>query len=464
MSEREPREQQGPTDRIPSVGEEVDAGESAETSGDASAEAQGDDSAQVAESDSSGSEPSNGEPKLNRRARRAKEAGHTDPTDPSAVKDRNKKLRARAQGARAREREEAAAEGLDTRERVDDALAKASAGASRFIKNQFRWLQWVIVLGIVAWIGSLVVSYRKSRAFAKEGDRLGGALLVMHGKVASAVEGEESYFKDVRPEFATAEARAEAAGKSLSDLANLENPELSAWVLLAKGAALMDQAKWDDALKLYQGLAGRTEAPVSVRARATESQGVLFEAKGDRKQARAAYEKLLSFSLGDVKLLGKIHLSRLDLLDGNKDKARNDLTALLPDLKKEDDPVLGKTYLLAAIEDLLKTIDPKPEAPSGGGISPEQLEQLKKQIEAMQKAAGGPAGGPMEGLEIPMPAPPSEPNEAREPQTPPPAPAEKAPAPPRPVAPAPALAPVKAPVPAPASPAPAAPGSEGQAG
>lgn len=332
------------------------------------------------------------EPKANRRARRAAEAG-ADPED-APIRDRNKRLRAKSapktREQRARERADAVAQGLGAGERVDDALSRTATATGKFFEKNFAWVQWLVVAGLIAAIASLIYRYRQENLSEKEGDRLGEVLATSTGKITSteAPPQADRNLVDTRAEFATATARAEAAEKKWAGLSEHETPELRLWSALARAASFLDLKKWDEAKKIYESTLGDGLATPTIKSRAQEGIGLALEAQGKFAEALPAFEKMGSFGLPDSKNLGRFHAARVRFELGEKDKAKTELEQLAKDLQKDVSPMGPRPYLAGAVEDLQKTIDPKAAAAGAGGISPEQLEELRRQIEAMQQKGG----------------------------------------------------------------------------
>jgi len=436
--------------------------------------------------------------KRSRRERRAEAKG----TAQDEIKDRNQRLRAEAGSRRKSERKKelsaARAEGLATAERVDDALVRGADGASRLLKDHFKWLQWVFVLGVAGSMAYLVYDYRRGVDREAQGHEVAEALDAVSGRITSAtpVTPSDRNLVDTRPEFESAEKKLEAALGHFAELAKSKDPELRLLGQLGRASVLYDQGKFADARGIYEEAFKNPRASelLDLRVRAAEGIVLCHEAEGRLGDAAKAASVLADLG-GQAAELGALHGARIAFQEGDVEKAKTALSTLLEKLEKKRAADAQPGYIEAAARELQKSVDPTraaaaaaAAAAASGGISPEQLEELKRQFEAMQKSAppapapldAPPVGLPGSELDDPLNAAPADAPAPATPQLPAPqvpapqaprsqgaapAPAapQSAPAAPKkaaPVAPAPA-APV---APAPAAPAPAAPPAEAPAG
>lgn len=409
--------------------------------------------------------------KRSRRERRAEANG----TQQDEIKDRNQRLRAEAIARRKSERKKdlsaARAEGLAPAERVDDALVRGADGATRLMRDNFKWLQWVFVLGLAGSMAYLVFDYRRGVDREARGEKVAAALDAVSGRLTSAtpVTPSDRNLVDTRPEFESQEKKLEAALGRFTDLTKSKDPELRLLGLLGRAGVFYDQQKFADARTAYEDV---FKNPLSaqfleLRVRAAEGIVLCHEAEGRFDDAAKAAGVLRELG-GQAADLGALHASRIAYQKGDLPAAKESLTKLLEKIAKKRAADAPPTYIEAAARELQKSVDPAgaaaaaaADAAKSGGITPEQLEELKRQFEAMQKSAPAqeqappldapPVGLPGSELDDPIDAAPAAPAPAA------PAPAAPAAAPKKaaPVAPAPpAPAPVSA---APAAPAPAAP-------
>lgn len=446
-----------------------------------------------------------------RRARRAQEraqekappgpvteAGETSATAKGdarggeTIKDRNKRLRdqaARKRAARQRQRHTAVAEGLDAAERVDDALSRTAHAAGKFLEKNMSWLQWVLLGGVAGGIGYLVYDYRAQLANEKATDALMVAVAAQQGRIAGADEwrSPDPNLVDPRAEFASSEERLKAAEERYrAALAEGGNSGTRLFAHLGLAGVLFDQGRYADARAEYENaktLAISARQPVG-RARALEGIALSYEAEGKRDEALRAFGELADVE-GHAQL-GRYHQARLWHAQGDSAKALETLTKVREELLKIA-PATGRpSFLQASVEELMRSIDPNAvPAPAPAGITPEQLEQLQRQFEEMQRRQleqqgtegnSEVPGGDVPGALVPPDAAPADaaPSDAAPADAAPEAPAQPAPAAPKttppasteptPSAPAkttPAPAPAPSPAPAPATPpadaAPAAP-------
>lgn len=416
--------------------------------------------------------------KRSRRERRAEAKG----SQQDEIKDRNQRLRAEAIARRKAERKKdlstARTEGLAPAERVDDALVRGADGATRLVRDHFKWLQWVLVLGLAGSMAYLVIDYRRGVDREARGSKLASALETVSGRITSAtpVTPSDRSLVDTRPEFESTDKKLEAALERFTDLSKAKDAELRLLGQLGRAGVLYDQQKFADARAAYEDvfknpLSGEF---IELRVRAAEGVVLCHEAEERFDDAAKAAGVLRDLG-GQAAELGLLHGARISYLAGDTAAAKEMLTKLLEKVGKRRAPEAPPGYIEAAARELQKSVDPAgaaaaaaAEAARTGGITPEQLEELKRQLEAAQKSAplqeqappldAPPVGLPGSELDDPLDAAPK----PEAPVAPAPAPAAPAPTPlPKqtaPVAPAPTPAtPAPAQQTAPAAPAPASP-------
>ncbi|MEZ4374578.1 MAG: tetratricopeptide repeat protein [Polyangiaceae bacterium] len=338
------------------------------------------------------------------------------------IRDRNKRLRAKAAAKRRQRRRQEAAQavGLDAGEMVDDVLARSSAKAGRFIKNNFKVLQWVIIVGLVGTVGWYVYSYVHKQEEAKATDALMKGIRAENGITEDQQQMPEEMgvqtFKDHAERLKAAE---EAYRAALKDAAE---PAGQALAHLGLAGVLFDQGKYDDAKSEYDTVLGSALSGVDldVQARATEGAGLAIEAKGDKKAAGELYKKLEGIE--GYKPLGQYHQARLALEAGDKEGAKKLLLEVNEKLR--DDKFSRQGYVYGMSLQMLATLDPKAaeEAQKKVQESPEEmlkkLQEMEDRLKNMQGGAGdllkklgiGPDGKPLKpassgGAPAPAPAP-----------------------------------------------------------
>lgn len=386
-----------------------------------------------------------------RRARRAQQKGAADT---EGIKDRNKKLRDEAADKRRKRRSAQrggpSVEGLDAGERVDDALVRGADATSRFVRKHFAWMQWLVVLTIVGAMALLIYNFRLNRERQKAGGELAQALHASMGRIATStpITPSDPNLVDPRPEFPSEEARTENALQKWEDLAKRDEPELRLIGKLGKAGVLYEARKFEEAKIAYSAV---VDDPVAsrfetLREQALEGIGLSLEAAKKPDEALKAFARLQNEPGDYAKRLARFHEARVRFTKGERDKALSILEKLDEELSKagSEGPT---TYLEAAVQDLLKTVDPSKIEQAPQGIDPEQLERLKKQLEAMQ--AQNPSGAPPEG--IPMPRPEEDPEEGSAQPTEPSDTPSAEDTPPKQAAP-PKTPPAKAPSPVPSAP------------
>ena len=360
------------------------------------------------------------------------------------IRDRNRRIREQAAQRRRAQREKESggqvARGLDASEMVDDAFARSTHALTNWIKSNANIVQWLFVLAVVGGLGWQIYSWRRAKTQAKTSDSLVSAVEAELGQVGErkpAFPGDDPSLSP-RPTFADDAARLQAAQEAYKKASELE-PGSGTALLAQLGLAgvAYDLSKYDEALAAYEkvkaSLLGASDK--DVKSRATEGIGLCLEAKNDREGAIKAYRELENSDVPGFSALGMYHQARLLYAKGERDKAKELLVKVREKLDKI--PQLMDGYVAEASNDLLAAIDPKLAKPEIGGdfagISPEQVQQLKRLQELQEQLKGGGATGAhlkklleemgVQGGENPL----ANPNQA--PQAPP-APAPPAPAPP----------------------------------
>ncbi len=315
---------------------------------------------------------------------------------------RSERLRAREAAAerrrkqRQREKSQAAAEGLDTSELVDDALARGAHATTRFVQRHFKWIQWLIVLGLVGSFAALIYQYRSELADQKATARLMEGVLAEFGRVEGQedLEAPVSGFVDLRPEFPSNEERLKKAAAGYRKVID-EDPKLERKVMAKLGLAgvLFDQGKFNEALATYREVkdSGVTGPDQQLKGRALEGIGLSLEALGKKPEAEKAFKELENLHESFAPL-GRYHQARLLYARGERDKAKELLKKLLEksDKDKDDSALASPGFVELAARQLLEAIDPgAARPPPGAGISPEQLKKIQEQL----KQAAGIEGG-----------------------------------------------------------------------
>lgn len=338
---------------------------------------------------------------VSRRERRAKAKGAAT----EEVKDRNQRLRSSAAARRRdrqRELEAATRQGLDTGERIDDVLTRTADATGRFMRSNFKWLQWVIVAGVAGALAFMVYDYRQDLQREKNGTSLAAALDAVYGRLSSdePAQPADRSLVDTREEFSTADERIKAANSAWKKLAAAKkSPELTLMARLGEASVLYDERKFAEARGVYEQV---VSDPTSARfphlkARAQEGIGLAYEAENKSEDALKAFSTLKDMGR-DSEELGTFHVARVKYTQGETSEAQGALERLLEKLSARRAATDRPGYLEAATEDLLKTVDPA-RAAKPQGMDPAQLEALRRQLEQLQRGAGN-----MPALPAPTPA------------------------------------------------------------
>lgn len=422
--------------------------------------------------------------KQTRRARRAQErragvvqqsgaAAEADERElsPEAIKERSKRLRDQAARKRAKKRKPkgrpvAAAEELATAERLDDVLSRSAHATTKFVQRNLGWLQWVFVFGAAGSIGYLIYEHRTELTKEKAGDALMTAVAAQQGNVTGQVEwrAPDGNLVDPRQEFASDEERLKAAEERYrSALGEPSNDGSRLYAHLGLAGVLFDQGRYAGARAEYENAKNSSLADKmpEAKGRALEGLALSFEAEGKRDQALSALTELEK--VDGFRDTARYQRARLWHAQGESQKALEELKKLQDDLMKSEPLGARPSFLQLSVMELIRSIDPNAAPPDRGtqSITPEQLQELQRQFEEMQRQQGQlPQDLP---LELPLGPAPTD-SESSPPEEPPAekppaqdaAPEPKAPAPAQPAAPK-APAPVQAPAPKAPAPEPPAP-------
>lgn len=253
------------------------------------------------------------------------------------IRDRNARLRAQAAEERRskRERDKSVAAvpiGLDAGERMDDLFVRTTHAGAAWLRNNFRWLQWVAILGVV--VGFSVQGYRyvsKSKA-EKSSDALAVGLVAEGGTVrpASTEPGKSDNPEldqlDPRPVYDSESARLSAAEQGYRKAIASQGKTGAGWLArLGLAGVLYDQQKWDEALEQYRAVRGSELAKKDpdILGRCLEGVGLSLEAKGDKEGALQAFRELTNQEgAPSLATLGLFHQARILFAQGNQEKAK----------------------------------------------------------------------------------------------------------------------------------------------
>jgi tetratricopeptide (TPR) repeat protein len=312
-----------------------------------------------------------------------------EPSD-EPIRDRNRRLREQAAGARKRQREEqqrAPARNLDTSEIVDDALARSTQAAGNFLKRHFNAVQWVVVAGLVLLIGYEVYEYRVGKLAEASSDALTVAIKAEDGRIGTEDPGPDpqTALDDPRPGFATAADRRAAAEKDYREVAG-SNGTSGAAILAKLGLAsvLYDEGKYSDAKAAYESVkqSALASQDVDVKGRSIEGIGMSLESAGQAEAANKAFQELENLDTAGFGALGAYHQARLAFAAGKTadakmllEKAQKKLD-VATDSSDKSKPFAAPGYLQHAIRELLRAVDPNAVAATPNALTAEQLSQL----------------------------------------------------------------------------------------
>ena len=282
-------------------------------------------------------------------------------------------------------------------EMVDDALARSSSAASKWIRDNFGVIQWVLLAALVGGGGYALYTSQSEKSVASASDALETGVIADRGRVvAEDKRSEEEKESDPTKVFKTADERADNALASYRRvIADHAGTGAAILARLGEGGALLDKREWDKALEAFSAVSASSLAGADpdVKGRAIEGLGFAKEGKGDLDGALATFKELEGVDARGFKELGMYHQARMLLARGDKDKAK-DLLKQVHD-KLEQPTEGGSTkYLQQVVDDTLRRIDPSlvpakqviGGGAKGGSMNKEELEKaIKKLREGMEK-------------------------------------------------------------------------------
>lgn len=358
-------------------------------------------------------------PGTRREQRRAKQqaepndadSGLADNSQESAqeIRDRNARLRARAAADRQTRREQerarmaATAAGLDASERIDDIFVRTTHAITTWIRHNFKWLQWALVLFVVGMFGVQGVRYYQRQAAAKSTDSLMEGAIALSGTIGNDEEGktipEELRRYDTRPQFRDDEQRLSAAEKNFkATIDKFGNSGAGVYAKLQLAGVKYDESAYDDALNLYAQVrtSKLAQEDIEVRGRSVEGMGFCREAKGDQEAALKSFRELSNIE-GSLEfgVLGLYHQARVLTAQGKKDMAAD----LLKKAKKrleDDKESVAAHYFKRPVQESLALVDPSANSTSASPDFSELLRQdpsrLQRMINGLKHGSGSPAG------------------------------------------------------------------------
>jgi predicted negative regulator of RcsB-dependent stress response len=344
-----------------------------------------------------------------REQRRAKQ--QADPSDAAAksaedsagsaqeIRDRNARLRAKAAADRQSKRDEArarmaaTASGLDASERLDDIFVRTTHAVTLWIRQNFKWLQWALVLCVIGMFAVQGWRYYQRQLAAKSTDLLMEGALAESGTVGDDEEGkstpEELRRWDMRPQFHDEDQRLGAAEKNFkAAIERYGKTGAGDHARLQLAGIKYDQMAFDEALALYRQVRSSKLASedLEVKGRAIEGIGFCLEAKSDQEGALKSFRELsnLEGSL-EFAVLGLYHQARVLTAQGKQDAAKDLLNKAQKRLL-DDKESMSASYYKKPIQEALARIDPTAAA---SGASSDLSELLRRDPTRFQQMLNG---------------------------------------------------------------------------
>jgi hypothetical protein len=333
---------------------------------------------------------------LARRKRRKGAEAKTEDDDEALPRDKN----ARAKELLKRRREQASGARpiqLLPGEMVDDALARTTSAASKWLRKNFSKLQWVILAALVGLGGFLLYSSQsEKKAAAATNDLLQGVSAELGRVIAEDKRSDEEKEIDPAKVYKTIDERNEAALAGYRKaIAEQGDTKLGQLAKLGEAGVLLEKRDYAAAVDAFSAvLASKlAAADIDVKGRATEGLGLAKEGKGDLDGALAAFKELEGVDAKGYKELAMYQQGRILLAKGDKDKAAEILKQVRDKLQTAGADTSAFLYLQSSVDETLRRIDPSlvPAkgttlgGPKGNNVSPDEMGKIRKILDDAAK-------------------------------------------------------------------------------
>jgi tetratricopeptide (TPR) repeat protein len=247
---------------------------------------------------------------------------------------------------------------------MDDALARSSHAAANFLTKHFNKVQWLIMAGLVGWIGYEVYSWRHARTTEKATDAIFKALDAETGKVGADepnLGDDRGAPTDARRSFPSDEARLKAAKAEYVLASGTVGQSTSVLADLGLAGVAYDLGQYKDAQVAFEKVKQHPAyaSDSDIKGRTLEGLGMALEAQKNDDAALKTFRELSNMDGASFSALGFYHQARILKGQGKTedalkllDKAGEKLATL-----KETPGVIK--YLGGQVIELVELIDPK---------------------------------------------------------------------------------------------------------
>lgn len=284
------------------------------------------------------------------------------------IRDRNRRLRAEAAERRSKRRDEldeAQNLGLDAGEQAQDVLARSTDSAWKWIKGNFKVLQWVLLAIVASLVIWWVVDARATITGQETSDTLAEGLRAQQSVVGDPANPAEPIqgLKDPRRAFEDVAAAQATALEAYASVQTLESgSHLATLSELGVAGVLYDQGKYVEARTKYEAVGESPLAArdVDVRGRALEGAGLASEGAGELDAALAAFRKMGEVDAPRFKQMALLHESRVLAAQGKDEEAMKVAKELQGALVRDRKIALlsDRGYLASASKLQLSLLDP----------------------------------------------------------------------------------------------------------
>lgn len=353
-------------------------------------------------------------------AEEAPGAGEVAGTDDEPQNRRARRAAAaRARKQRMRERAEAEAIGLGAQEMLDDAFARSTDRAARWLKNNASVLQWIGIVALAIWAGWGIYDWRTGKTKAHASDALAEGLHAQNGMVRGTEDPDTvPNEQDPTPIFDDQSAQLNAMREAFATASDMRpGSGTSNYARLALASTLLKAGNHDEALEHFRQVNASefAKSDPELRGRALEGIGLALEAQGDHEAALQGFKDLETANIPGFTELALYHQARMHRELDQIDQAKEVTKRLQAELPEPGPLAFAPSYLqqtARALADSLGVVEAE-QAPPGldQPITPEKLREIQEQVqrEINQRSQQPTSGGQEEESTPPEPAaPPAE--------------------------------------------------------
>lgn len=296
---------------------------------------------------------------------------------------------------------------------IPSRIARGARAAGSFYTQNQRALWTGLGAGLLAAVLWLVASAHFGKRGKEAAELLGAGVATAIAPIVDPGSGPEPAGQAPEESYPNAKARAEKARDEFRALIKrFPDASATAWARLGEANELSELGKFPEAEKLYAQLLADKDLDGFVRWRALEGIGFALEAQQKYADAARRFQQIGALQNGGYKASADYHQARMLIAGGNPQKAADLLQALVK-AERARPPGEGVRFegIVSEAETLLTELSvtlnspklrvdiPSATAPtalgpghggasSGGGLTKDIVEALRKQLESGKGGKG----------------------------------------------------------------------------